>query len=175
MSPESAAAAVLIVVSLPVLVALKAVHLVCQRRAIHATDRLVVTTLLLKRSEGELEISRASLRERLAAVRDHERHVHGAMPAADHPERLETVVGPAEARRHLRDLRERVDDAERRAGEQRVELKRHLEARRERLHRANRRLRAVSRSVAVSAALVRALLGVAVLYALAELLLDLYA
>ncbi|WP_431869132.1 hypothetical protein [Nocardiopsis eucommiae] len=164
----------LIVLSLPAVLALSWVHGDSRRRAVQATDELVVTGLVRERRERELDIERASFQKRLTAVRNCESRVYGYMPSSDHPEQLRAVVGPEQAREHLDELRESLDAAERLAKEQRKDLEHHLEEERDRIQALNRRFRAVDSAVYVSAAVLRVCLVATVLFALTALLVDLF-
>ncbi len=164
----------LIALSVPALLALSWVHGDARRRSVHATDDLVVTGLVRERKERGLEIDRESFRKRLVAVRNCESRIYGYMPSSDHPEQLRAAVGPEQAREHLDELRRSYDEAERLAGKQREDLERHLEEERDRIRTLNHRFRAVDRALSVSAAVLRVVLLVTVLFVLTSLLVGLF-
>lgn len=170
MFSETTATVILLLLFPPVLLALSWVHASSRRRLIRSREELVVTGLVRERAQGELDISRDSFLKKLEAVRNTESLIYGRVPDSDHPEQLKAIVSAPQAKQYLDSFLEYNEGVEQRAEEQQAELERYLEEKRARILAQNRRFRAADRIFAVTSAVVRVWIVVAVLVVIVNLL-----
>ncbi|MBR8741029.1 hypothetical protein DSY14_04675 [Nocardiopsis sp. MG754419] len=159
----------LLIISIPLYLALTLVHDRSRRRSIHATDDLVVAGLLRERKQRELQITRDSVNDRLAAVRKCERLIYGHLPPSTSPERLSAVVSVPKAQEILEGLLEHNRTVNKRTEEQLADMEQQLTKKRMRIIARNRRFRFVDRSLYLASSVVRVWLIITVLYVAADL------
>ena len=169
MHSDPAGFVALLLVSVPVFLALTWVHRQSRRRAIHATDDLVVAGLLRERKQRELELVRDSVQEQLVAVRRCEHLIYGRMPDSDHPELLRNAVSAPKAEEILANFLKHSQSVDERLEEQQADLEQQLDAKRDRIRAQNRRFRVLDRFLAFASWIVRFWLILSVLYALTDL------